>query len=162
MACRTKDSESGMSMFSGLHHFNLIVSDREKTKGFYHGILGLEIALETEIEDAEFSRGVGLPNTKVLAAFFKLPGSAGMIETFQYVNPAGQPIPSSAKANDGGWQHICFQVDDIEKTKKELESKGVTFLSTPVTISSRHPHFAGVRFCYFLGPDREVLEILQG
>ena len=151
-----------MSLFAGLHHVNLIVSDKEKTKAFYHGVLGLEIALETEIDDAEFSRGVGLPNTKVLATFFKLPDNPGMIETFQYVNPPGQPIPTNAKANDGGWQHICFQVADIEKTKKDLESKGVKFLSTPVTISPQHPYFAGVRFSYFLGPDKEVLEILQG
>jgi glyoxylase I family protein len=149
-------------MFRGLHHFNLIVSDKEKTKAFYHGLLGLEIALETEIEDAEFSRGVGLPDTKVLATFFKLPENNGMIETFQYVRPAGTPIPAKAKANDGGWQHICFQVDDIEKTTKALTAKGITFLSTPATISPQHPFFAGVRFCYFRGPDGEILEILQG
>jgi catechol 2,3-dioxygenase-like lactoylglutathione lyase family enzyme len=100
-------------MFSGLHHFNLIVTDKEKTKAFYNGLLGLEIALETEIEDEEFSRGVGLPGTKVLATFFKLPANTGLIETFQYVRPAGQPIPSGAKPNDAGWQHLCFRVDDI-------------------------------------------------
>jgi catechol 2,3-dioxygenase-like lactoylglutathione lyase family enzyme len=107
-----------MPMFAGLHHFNLIVADKEKTKAFYNGVLGLEIALETTIEDAEFSRGVGLPNTKVLATFFKLPANSGLIETFQYVNPTGQPIPGNAKANDGGWQHICFQVDDIDKPRR--------------------------------------------
>jgi catechol 2,3-dioxygenase-like lactoylglutathione lyase family enzyme len=149
-------------MFSGLHHFNLIVADKEKSKAFYHGLLGLEIALETEIEDDEFSRGVGLPGTKVLATFFKLPANNGLIETFQYVHPAGKPIPGGTKANDGGWQHLCFQVADIEKTTRELEAKGVKFLSTPVTISRQHPFFAGVRFCYFKGPDGEVLEILQG
>lgn len=149
-------------MFRGLHHFNLIVSDMKKTKAFYNGVLGLEIALETEIEDDEFSRGVGLPGTKVVATFFKLPNNSGLIETFQYVHPEGTQIPANANANDGGWQHLCFQVDDIEKTKRDLEGKGVKFLSTPVTISKQHPHFAGVRFCYFHGPDREVLEILQG
>lgn len=149
-------------MFRGLHHFNLIVSDMKTTKAFYHGVLGLEIALETEIEDDEFSRGVGLPGTKVLATFFKLPDNNGLIETFQYVHPEGTAIPANAKANDGGWQHLCFQVDDIEKVKRDLEGKGVKFLSTPVTISKQHPYFAGVRFCYFHGPDREVLEILQG
>src|SRR5450432_2461917 len=111
-------------MFSGLHHFNLIVADKEKTKAFYHGLLGLEIALETEIEDDEFSRGVGLPGTKVLATFFKLPANSGLIETFQYVHPACKPVPSGTKANDAGWQHLCFQVDDIEKTVAELEGKG--------------------------------------
>lgn len=149
-------------MFSALHHFNLIVADKEKTKAFYNGLLGLEIALETEIEDEEFSRGVGLPGTKVLATFFKLPANTGLIETFQYVHPVGTPIPTGAKANDGGWQHLCFQVDDIEKTTRELEAKGIKFLSTPVTIGREHPFFAGVKFCYFLGPDGEVLEILQG
>ncbi len=149
-------------MFSGLHHFNLIVADKEKTKAFYHGLLGLEIALETEIEDDEFSRGVGLPGTKVLATFFKLPANSGLIETFQYVRPTGSAIPGGAKANDAGWQHICFQVDDIEKSVSDLESKGIKFLSTPVTISRQHPVFGGVKFCYFKGPDGEVLEILQG
>ena len=149
-------------MFRALHHFNLIVSNMEKTKAFYHGLLGLEIALETEIDDDEFSRGVGLPGTRLLATFFKLPDNNGMIETFQYLRPPGTEISKNAKANDGGWQHMCFQVDDIEKTVQELQAKGIHFLSTPVTISSTHPHFAGVRFCYFHGPDREVLEILQG
>jgi catechol 2,3-dioxygenase-like lactoylglutathione lyase family enzyme len=149
-------------MLRALHHFNLIVSDKEKTKRFYHDTLGLEIALETEIDDDEFSRGVGLPGTKVLATFFKLPDNNGLIETFQYIHPPSAQIPKDAKANDAGWQHICFQVDDIEKAVKDLESKGVKFLSTPVTISKNHPVFGGVRFCYFLGPDREVIEILQG
>ena len=61
-------------MFQALHHFNLIVSDKEKTKAFYNGVLGLEIALETEIDDDGFSRGVGLPGTKVLATFFQVAG----------------------------------------------------------------------------------------
>ena len=98
-------------MFRALHHFNLIVSDKEKTKAFYHDVLGLEIALETEIDDPEFSRGVGLPGTKVLATFFKLPDNNGLIETFQYLQPSGTPITRDAKANNGGWQHLCFQVD---------------------------------------------------
>jgi catechol 2,3-dioxygenase-like lactoylglutathione lyase family enzyme len=104
-----------------------------------------------------------LPDTKVIATFFQLPNGAGLIETFQYVRPAdGKPLPSDKKANDAGWTHICFQVDDIEKEVKELTAKGLSFLSTPVTIARTHPYFAGVRFCYFLGPDREVVEILQG
>ena len=150
-------------MLKALHHVNLIVSDMEKTKRFYNGILELPIALETVIEDAEFSRGVGLPDTKVIATFFQLPNGAGLIETFQYVRPAdGIPLPTNKKANDAGWTHICFQVEDIEKEVKELEGKGISFLSTPVTIAKTHPQFGGVRFCYFLGPDREVVEILQG
>lgn len=155
-------SRKGGEMFKALHHFNVIVSDIEKTKKFYNQILGLEIAVETLIEDPEFSRGVGLPNTRVKAAFFKLPNDAGLIEAFQYERPVGRPMPSDKKANDGGWTHLCFEVEDIEKTYADLKAKGIKFLSTPVTISKEHPHFPGVRFCYFVGPDGEVIEILQG
>ena len=80
-------------ILKGLHHFNLIVSDMAKTKEFYHERLGLEIALETKIEDDEFSRGVGLQGTKVLATFFAIPGNTGLIETFQYVHPPGRARP---------------------------------------------------------------------
>ncbi len=149
-------------MLKALHHFNLIVSDMEKTKDFYNCRLGLEIALETTIEDHEFSRGVGLPDTRVIATFFKLPNNTGLIETFQYERPMGRPVREDAKANDAGWTHICFQVDDIDGACAALQAKGIQFLSTPVTIADDHPVFAGVRFCYFLGPDREVIEILQG
>jgi len=149
-------------MFKGVHHFNLIVSDMEKSKKFYHQILGLEIALETVIEDPEFSRGVCLSETKLLATFFKLPNSSTCIEAFQYLSPSdGKPLPSDKKAHDIGWTHLCFEVEDIEKARQELEAKGVNFLTSPVTLSKAHPHLPSARFCYFLGPDNEVLEILQ-
>jgi len=150
-------------MLKSVHHINLIVSDMEKTKRFYHETLGLEIALETVIKDAEFSRGVGLKDTDLLATFFKLPDNSAMIETFQYLNPPnGKALPADKKANDMGWTHLCFQVDDIDRVYNDLKSKGVEFLTDPVTIAKDHPQFAGVKFCYFLGPDREVVEILQG
>jgi NAD(P)-dependent dehydrogenase (short-subunit alcohol dehydrogenase family) len=51
-------------------------------------------------------------------------------------------------------------VDDIDKTTRELEAKGIKFLSTPVTISWQHPFFAGVRFCYSrLGDPLEVANV---
>jgi len=150
-------------MFKSVHHFNLIVSDMEKTKEFYNKILGLDIAMETVIEDPEFSRGVGLPDTKLLATFFALPDNSALIETFQYLSPPdGKPLPADKKANDAGWTHLCFLVEDIEQTVKELVERGIEFLTTPVTIADTHPHVPGVRFCYFRGPDGEVLEILQG
>jgi len=89
-------------MFSGLHHFNLIVADKEKTKAFYNALLGLEIALETEIEDDEFSRGVGLPGTKVLATFSSCrPTAASLRRSNTCIRPARrfQAAPSRMTAD---------------------------------------------------------------
>jgi catechol 2,3-dioxygenase-like lactoylglutathione lyase family enzyme len=76
--------------------------------------------------------------------------------------PVGRPLRPDTKPNDADWTHLCFQVEDTEKTCRELEAKGIKFLSAPVTISKEHPHFPGVRFCYFQGPGGEVIGILQG
>jgi len=142
-------------MITGLHHTNIVVSNMKNTKEFYTRILGLEIFLEASINEGEFSRGAGLPDTKVTATFFTVPGSTTLVETFQYLNPLSRPIPTDSKANDIGCGHICFEVEDIQQAYQELLQKGVEFASTPVTMNN------GVRWCYFYGPDRERLELLQ-
>ena len=142
-------------MIKGFHHANIVVSDMARTKQFYTEILGLEISFEVSIEDSEFSRGAGLADTKVAATFFAVPGSNTLIETFQYHNPPSRPLPPDSKANDMGYGHICFEVADIQQTYQALLEKGVEFASTPVTMGN------GVRWCYFYGPDRERLELLQ-
>lgn len=142
-------------MLKSVHHLNLIVSDMDRTNRFYHETLGLEIALESVIEDSEFSRGADLPDTKLLATFFKLPDNSAMIETFQYLVPSGRkPLPLDKKVNDMGWTRLCFQVDDIDRVYEDLKAKGVKYLTDPANIAKDHPHFPGVRLCYFLGPDR--------
>ncbi len=142
-------------MIKGLHHTNIVVSDMNRTRQFYTETLGLEISLEVSIEDNEFSRGAGLADTRVAATFFSVPGSNTLIETFQYLNPPSRPMPSDSKANDMGFGHICFEVDDIQQAYQSLRDKGVEFASTPVTMAN------GVRWCYFYGPDGERLELLQ-
>lgn len=142
-------------MINGLHHTNIVVSDMSRTKRFYTEVLGLEISLEVSIDDSEFSRGAGLADTRVAATFFSVPGANTLIETFQYLNPSSRPMPSDSRANDMGFGHICFEVDDIQQAWRSLRDKGVEFASPPVTMAN------GVRWCYFYGPDGERLELLQ-
>ncbi len=143
-------------MIKGLHHTNLVVSDMEKTKDFYTRVLGLEIAFEDSFGGNEFSRGAGLPGTRITATFFSVPGSDTLIETFQYLHPpGGRSIPADSKANDMGFGHACFEVADIQQAYRELVQQGVEFGSTPVVMAN------GASWCYFYGPDQERLELLQ-
>jgi len=148
-------------MFSGWHHVNLITSDLERSVEFYTGILGLKLTMQTKIEDSDFNRAVGIPDAKVRAAFLEVPGTPTILEIFQYVTGSGKPIPKDQLASDVGFQHICFQVDDIDKAHAELQAKGVEFFTSPATIAKDHPDIAGVRFCYFTDPDGAIVEILQ-
>lgn len=148
-------------MFTGWHHTNVVVSDFDRSLDFYTRILGLEVAFQTEIDDDEFSRAVGIPGTKIRAAFLEVPNTSTVLEIFQYLSADSKPIDKDALPSDIGVGHICFSVEDIDKTFEQLVAQGVEFKSTPVTISPQHPHAGGVRFCYFRDPDGTLLEILQ-
>lgn len=148
-------------MFSGWHHTNVIVSDFDRSLDFYTRVLGLKVAVETEINDDEFSRGVGIPGTKVRAAFLEVPNSSTTVEMFQYLSADSKPIPKDMLPSDIGVGHICFTVDDIDEAYTNLSAQGVEFKSTPVTISKDHPHAGNIRFCYFYDPDGTLLEIIQ-
>jgi len=58
-----------------------------------------------------------------------------------------------------GAAHVCFNVDDIHKTKAELEAKGVKFYSD-VNVVDEGP-LAGWRWCYFSDPDGLALELIE-
>jgi catechol 2,3-dioxygenase-like lactoylglutathione lyase family enzyme len=148
-------------MFTGWHHTNIVVSDLDRAVDFHTRILGLEVASEIVIDDAEFSRGVGIPGTKVRGAFLEVPGTTTVIELFEYMTSDSRPLPEDARPSDIGVGHICFSVSDIDAVYEKLSAAGVKFKSSPVTISKDHPQAGGVRFCYFHDPDGTLLEILQ-
>jgi len=61
-----------------------------------------------------------------------------------------------SKANQIGFRHIAFQVENIEEIVENLKGKGVEFVSS---IQS-YPK-TGKRLVYFLGPDGILLELAQ-
>ena len=80
------------------------------------------------------------------------------MELIEYANrPATStsPVPN----NFMGAAHVCFKVDDVDATKKELETKGVTFYSD-VNVVDSGP-LAGWRWVYFSDPDSLVLELVE-
>ena len=148
-------------MITGLHHGNIVVSDIERSKRFYTEVLGLQVAMETEIDEPEFARGVGIPGTKVKGVFFAVPNTPTLIEMFQYVAPrASRPIPAGSLPSDIGIGHLAFQVDDIDAVYEKLREKNVPFVSGPVTLPETHKDVGGVRFCYFKDPDGVLLELI--
>ena len=99
-------------MFTGWHHTNVIVSDLDRSLDFYTRVLGLKVASQMEIDDPEFARGVGIPDTRVRAAFLEVPNSTTLLEMFEYATIISKPILKDALPSDLGIQHICFRVDD--------------------------------------------------
>jgi len=148
-------------MFKGWHHICINVSDLERSLKFYTEILGLKVTLRADIDDAEISRAIAIPGAKIAAAFLEVPGTPTLIEMFEYVSGAGRSLPEDRMSSDIGVQHVAFQVDDIDEAYQRLKSKGVSFLTEPITVPQDEPNFAGGRICFFSDPDGTTLELLQ-
>jgi lactoylglutathione lyase len=143
--------------FTGVHHTSFTVSDIERSLEFYSGLLGCEVLWRREIDEKYFCDIVGFPGCRVKAAHLRIPGSAHILELFEYVAPRG--VPADVRTNNPGSSHIALVVEDLVSLYNELVSKGVRFRSAPVTIDAGVN--AGGRGAYLLDPDGITVELFQ-
>ena len=118
----------------GLQHIGLPTNDMKATIAFYES-LGFEIATR-HINNSEDVVFLTLGNV--------------CIETYEN----GQAV-----GIHGAIDHICLDVDDIEKTWEEAKALGLNFIDTEINFL---PFWAnGVRFFNVLGPNGEKVEFGQ-
>lgn len=126
-------------MLIGIHHAAIICSDYETSKHFYLKILGLTLIAEHFREERQsYKLDIGLPD-------------GGQIELFSF--PDAPPRSSHPEAQ--GLRHLAFCVEDIEKAKSLLESRGVVF--GPIRVDE----YTQKRFIFFADPDGLPLELYE-
>jgi len=122
-----------------VQHIALIVSDYQVSKHFYTEILGLDIIQETyRAERDSYKLDLAL-NGQYIIELFSFP---------KYVQRPSYPEAL-------GLRHLAFEVDNVEESKAELESKGI--LVEPI----RTDELTNKRFCFFQDPDGLPLELYQ-
>jgi catechol 2,3-dioxygenase-like lactoylglutathione lyase family enzyme len=141
-----------------VHHTGIIVADLERSIAFYHDVLGLDFANEPSpvFDDPALGRGVGVPG----AALRQVTLKAGdhQLELLEYRAPPS-PIDAPMPQNALGSHHVAFHVDDIDARVRELEAKGVRFLSEVNVVDEGV--LAGWRWVYFTDPDGITLELVE-
>jgi glyoxylase I family protein len=126
----------------------IVCSNFGESLRFYHELLGLEIAADVQIPEP-LATGVGLAPR----AFRQVRLKAGntLIKLMEIESPpAARPGDFAA-----GVRWLTFFVGDIQATVRELEAKGVKFLSKPLAASDA----AGVVCAK--APDGILVEIVQ-
>jgi glyoxylase I family protein len=122
-----------------IHHIAIICSNYEKSKDFYVNKLGLEILAEVYRKERDsYKLDLALNGEYI-------------IELFSFPNPPIRPSRPEAR----GLRHLAFMVENVEKVKSELESKGI--VSEPIRIDE----FTGKKFTFFEDPDGLPLEIYE-
>jgi catechol 2,3-dioxygenase-like lactoylglutathione lyase family enzyme len=125
-----------------IQHVGLIVSDLERSRGFYGQVLGLE----------EVPRP---PNFTFAGAWFRLGGTEiHLLAEADSTGGAGQGDPGPGLAK-GMTHHLAFEVDDLDAACARLAAHGVQLAGGPI------PRGDGYVQAFFRDPDGHVLELFQ-
>ncbi len=138
-----------------LNHIGFVVQNITEAAKLF-GTLGLR-----EVTDA-----VPDPIQKVVARFM---GTGDEGEThIELLEPAeeGSPIGNFLKKRGGGLHHVCFEVDDIDRSMDELAQKGHQVVVPPVSCvgydrSFKREREGTTKIAFFFLSERILIELLQ-
>ena len=140
-----------------LDHISLTVSDMERSLAFYCDVLGMKEVERHRLEGETISKMCGKPEVIMQVIRLEAPDTPGIeLDLQQYIVPEGRV--SNAQLGDVAHSHFCFGVPDVWATYHELKSKGVEFISEPVSFDLG---WAIVHVVFFKDPDGFILELVQ-
>jgi len=123
-------------------HIGVMVSDLEKSKEFYCGVLGFKVLQDFDVE---------IPQGVLVTSFIELDNVILHLEMFP-------EFDTSLKA--GLFHHICLNVNNIHGAIEYLKSKGVEFEAE--NTFTLYDVFGGNLECiFFKGPDGELIELCE-
>ena len=136
-------------------HVNIVVTDLAAAEQFFLA-LGFKRVQESQLDSDFLSQVTGLEAPRARFVALALEGAGTTIELLEYSAPVCASDPQTGAPHRPGIRHLAFAVDNIEDIVKELESKGVEFLS-PIRCWEK----TGKKLVYFYGPDGILLEFAQ-
>jgi catechol 2,3-dioxygenase-like lactoylglutathione lyase family enzyme len=142
-------------MLKKINHINVVVSNLDEAKSFFVQ-LGFTVGDESELSGEWISSIVALSNVMARYATLNLPGTETNLELIEYASPPSERDPNMGKANQMGFRHIAFEVENIDEIVQDLKDKGIKFISSIHTYPK-----TGKRLVYFWGPDGILLELAQ-
>jgi predicted enzyme related to lactoylglutathione lyase len=106
-------------------HTNLIAKDWKRLARFYCEVFGCEPkGPERDLSGAWLDRVNGVPNAQLQGVHLRLPGyedDGPTLEIFSYDQLIERQLP---KANECGFAHIAFAVDDVDQALQAVIAAG--------------------------------------
>ncbi len=147
-------------MFTGLAHTAVCVPDVEAAARWYADVLGLTVLSPPyEISGPAIERDMGqlLPGPVVVkAAIVGIAEDDRVLELIEYPKLADPSrAPASPDVGRLGLTHVGLVCDDLPATRRELESRGVRFLT------DGYAEVAGLRTTWFADPWGVVFIVVE-
>ncbi|MXV90172.1 MAG: hypothetical protein F4121_12435 [Acidimicrobiia bacterium] len=146
-----------MSQVVAFNHFNVTVSDMDRSLAFWRDLLGLDLLGRGIVEYPHLDEIVGLPNTRIEWAELALPGG-GMIEVFRYQRPAGSAV--RPQIPDPGCTHVCLEVEGLDRLVERLREAGVNTRSRRA-VRIPFGDWKDVKSIYVQDPDGVTVELIE-
>lgn len=149
-------------LICGLWHTSFTVADLERSLAFYRDLLGLEVVVSQEQDNAYTRRLVGMADARLRVAQLRVPGAAlgpsgHHLELVEYLAPRDEPL--QVRTSRPGAPHLAFVVRDLPTIYRRLLEAGVPFVSPPVAIEAGVN--GGGMTVYLRDPDGITLELVQ-
>ena len=139
-------------------HTGVCVADVEEAVGWYRDVLGMTVLSPPYLVEGaaiEHDMGEMIPGVKLKGAIVGFESSDHVLELIEY---PGHPSAARSRAlTDPGISHVGLLCDDVADTRRDLEGRGVRFL----TSSDRGADIAGLQTTWFEDP-YGVVFILMG
>ena len=140
-----------------LDHLAVTVSDMDRSLHFYQDLLGMTQVASHDLEGETISRMAGKANVRLKVVRLVCPETPNIqIDLQQYLEPKGKM--SDSQLGDVANSHFCVEVENIQKSYKDLKAAGVEFVSDPVEFDLAEEGKIGCVF--FKDPDGYVLELV--
>lgn len=130
------------------------VSNMEASLAFYRDWIGMEVVADSPLASDEIQRLWNLSeHTKARAVSLKNEQQQTLLELIEFQPNSGKMITDLAQPGDYGIYSIAFMVSDLDRTYKDLKSKGFTFISSPITYKPDWSPYE-VKQVILIGPDK--------
>jgi len=145
-------------LFLGIDHTAIVVSDTDASIKFYHDLLGMRVAGESENYGTEQEH---LNN--VFGAHLRITALRGVsgpgIELLEYFAPRdGRPFPPDEHANDIVHRHTILISHSAENAARELKAHNVSMVSSAV-VTDQMEQLGFKKALLVRDPDGHAIEI---
>lgn len=139
-------------------HTNIVAKDWKKLSDFYINVFGCTVKPpQRKLSGDWLDQATGLSGAELAGVHLLLPGhgkNGPTLEIFSY-QKMGSPAP--VMANDTGFTHIAFELDDVEQTLKVAMENGGQALGK---VTKKEVEGVGLLcFVYFRDPEGNIVEI---
>lgn len=141
---------------SHIDHVNIVVRDLEPATDFFVD-LGFEVKAGGSLSGDWVDAAAGLDDVEAEFVALELPLGQTVLELLKFKNPTGGVDPDIGKANQVGFRHVAFAVNDIYNWHQRLQDMGIECLSTVQSV----PNYRGKQMFYFRGPEDILLELAE-